>query len=69
MRLIFITHIHTTISLFIMKITSVEMSFNQLKNVVFFSYFVVVKDLFFDHSGSSFLHSGFLSLWRAGPPL
>ena len=31
---------------FIMKITSVEMSFNQLKNVVFF-YFVVVKDLFF----------------------
>ena len=48
---------------------SVEMSFNQLKNVVFFSYFVVVKDLFFDHSGSSFLHSGFLSLWRAGPPL
>ena len=30
-----------------MKITSVEMSFNQLKNVVFSSYFVVVKDLFF----------------------
>ena len=47
MRLIFITHIHTTIYLFIMKITSVEMSFNQLKNVVFSSYFVVVKDFFF----------------------
>ena len=48
MRLIFITHIHTTIYLFIMKITSVEMSFNQLKNVVFSSYFGVVKDFFFN---------------------
>ena len=68
MRLIFITHIHTTIYLFIMKITSVEMSFNQLKNVVVKDFFLIFI-LFFGHGGSSFLHSGFLLMWQAGPPL